>query len=247
MAREGGAELLVADLDDARSREAMESLREARRSDPVPVLATSEFGHEDAKIVAASLGALGFLQRPARGFDVARKAHELVATRRLVEAAQRQADEVRRTQAELVRSERLATLGWMQLASTGLYGGLGATWAHVAMGLLSAIVDNIPIMYAVLQMNPPMDHGQWLLITLTCGVGGSLLLVGSAAGVALMGASKGQYTFFGHLRWTCAILLGYAAEQATRLDERRRAYDTTYAHFTQQIEGDIARIGQHLN
>jgi Na+/H+ antiporter NhaD/arsenite permease-like protein len=75
----------------------------------------------------------------------------------------------------------------------------------------SAIVDNIPIMYAVLQMNPAMDHGQWLLITLTTGVGGSLLSVGSAAGVALMGASRGMYTFFSHLKWTWAIALGYAA------------------------------------
>jgi Na+/H+ antiporter NhaD/arsenite permease-like protein len=56
-----------------------------------------------------------------------------------------------------------------------------------------------------------MDHGQWLLITLACGVGGSLLSVGSAAGVALMGASRGQYTFAGHLRWTWAIALGYIA------------------------------------
>jgi Na+/H+ antiporter NhaD/arsenite permease-like protein len=99
----------------------------------------------------------------------------------------------------------------MQLASVELYGRFGFTAANVAMGLLSAIVDNIPIMYAVLQMNPPMDHGQWLLITLTAGVGGSLLSVGSAAGVALMGAARGQYTFFGHLRWTWAIALGYAA------------------------------------
>jgi Na+/H+ antiporter NhaD/arsenite permease-like protein len=105
----------------------------------------------------------------------------------------------------------LATLGFMQLASVELYGRFGFTAANVAMGLLSAIVDNIPIMYAVLQMNPPMDHGQWLLITLTAGVGGSLLSVGSAAGVALMGAARGQYTFFGHLRWSWAIALGYAA------------------------------------
>ena len=105
----------------------------------------------------------------------------------------------------------LATMGFMQLASEQLYGGLGFTWANVSMGVLSAIVDNIPIMYAVLQMAPPMDHGQWLLITLTCGVGGSLLSVGSAAGVALMGVSKGQYTFFGHLKWTWAIALGYIA------------------------------------
>jgi len=60
-------------------------------------------------------------------------------------------------------------------------------------------------------MKPAMDHGQWLLVTLTAGVGGSLLSVGSAAGVALMGASKGQYTFSSHLKWTWAIALGYAA------------------------------------
>ena len=105
----------------------------------------------------------------------------------------------------------LATLGFMELASTGLYDRMGYTTANVTMGVLSAIVDNIPIMYAVLQMNPPMDHGQWLLITLTAGVGGSLLSVGSAAGVALMGASRGMYTFFSHLKWTWAIALGYAA------------------------------------
>jgi Na+/H+ antiporter NhaD/arsenite permease-like protein len=64
----------------------------------------------------------------------------------------------------------LATLGYLQLASGALYGNLGPTGANVALGLLSAIVDNIPIMYAVLQMSPAMGHGQWLLITLTCGV-----------------------------------------------------------------------------
>jgi Na+/H+ antiporter NhaD/arsenite permease-like protein len=111
----------------------------------------------------------------------------------------------------------LATLGYLELMSTALYGGIGPTWTNIALGVLSAIVDNIPIMYAVLQMNPALDHGQWLLITLTAGVGGSLLSVGSAAGVALMGASKGQYTFFGHLRWSWAVALGYAASVATHI------------------------------
>jgi Na+/H+ antiporter NhaD/arsenite permease-like protein len=111
----------------------------------------------------------------------------------------------------------LATLGFLELASTQLYGGLGHTWTNIIMGTLSAIVDNIPIMYAVLQMSPPMDHGQWLLITLTAGVGGSMLSVGSAAGVALMGASRGQYTFFSHLRWTWAIALGYVLSIAMHL------------------------------
>lgn len=111
----------------------------------------------------------------------------------------------------------LAALGYLQLASVHLYGNLGYTIANSIMGLLSAIVDNIPIMFAVLKMNPPMDHGQWLLITLTAGVGGSLLSVGSAAGVALMGASRGQYTFMRHLRWSWAIALGYIASIALHL------------------------------
>ena len=103
----------------------------------------------------------------------------------------------------------LAAFGYLEFASRYLYGGLGYTLANAGIGVLSAVVDNIPIMFAVLQMNPPMDHGQWLLVTLTAGVGGSLLSVGSAAGVALMGASRGRYTFMSHLRWTWAIGLGY--------------------------------------
>jgi Na+/H+ antiporter NhaD/arsenite permease-like protein len=66
-------------------------------------------------------------------------------------------------------------------------------------------------MFAVLAMEPAMDMGQWLLVTLTAGVGGSLLSIGSAAGVAVMGQARGYYTFFSHLKWTWAIALGYAA------------------------------------
>jgi len=90
------------------------------------------------------------------------------------------------------------------------YSELGATVANVLVGIASAIVDNIPVMVAVLQMNPDMDVMQWLLVTLTAGVGGSLLSIGSAAGVALMGQARGQYTFFSHLKWTPAIALGFA-------------------------------------
>src|SRR6185295_10717839 len=89
--------------------------------------------------------------------------------------------------------------------------GIGPTAANTIIGVLSAIVDNIPLMFAVLTMNPAMSDGQWLLVTLTAGVGGSLLSIGSAAGVALMGQARGHYTFFGHLRWSWAIALGYAA------------------------------------
>ncbi len=105
----------------------------------------------------------------------------------------------------------LAQFGYLAAISKFLYLGLGATTANVAVGVLSAIVDNIPVMYAVLTMQPDMSHGQWLLVTLTAGVGGSLLSIGSAAGVALMGSARGVYTFNAHLKWTPVIALGYAA------------------------------------
>jgi len=98
-----------------------------------------------------------------------------------------------------------------------MYGDLGATTANILVGLLSAIIDNIPVMFAVLAMMPDMDLGQWLLVTLTAGVGGSLLSIGSAAGVAVMGQARGIYTFFAHLKWIWAIALGYAASIAVHM------------------------------
>lgn len=105
----------------------------------------------------------------------------------------------------------LGFLGYLSVTSGFFYGELGATTANILVGLLSAVVDNIPVMFAVLSMEPDMPDVQWLLVTLTAGVGGSLLSIGSAAGVALMGQARGIYTFFGHLKWTPAIALGYAA------------------------------------
>ncbi|MGO2131606.1 MAG: sodium:proton antiporter NhaD [Halomonas sp.] len=105
----------------------------------------------------------------------------------------------------------LGFMGYLSLLSDALYTNWDATWANVVLGLISAVVDNIPVMFAVLTMAPDMSHGQWLLITLTAGVGGSLLSVGSAAGVAVMGQARGNYTFMGHLRWAPVIALGYIA------------------------------------
>ncbi len=109
----------------------------------------------------------------------------------------------------------LGFLGYLALVSDIMYNSWGATNANITVGILSAIVDNIPVMFAVLTMNPEMSQGQWLLVTLTAGVGGSLLSIGSAAGVALMGQARGKYTFFGHLKWAPAIAAGYAASIAT--------------------------------
>ncbi len=111
----------------------------------------------------------------------------------------------------------LGFLGYLAMVSELMYTGWGATNANIAVGALSAIVDNIPVMFAVLTMNPDMSTGQWLLVTLTAGVGGSMLSIGSAAGVALMGQARGKYTFFGHMKWTPVIALGYAASIATHM------------------------------
>jgi Na+/H+ antiporter NhaD/arsenite permease-like protein len=111
----------------------------------------------------------------------------------------------------------LQAAGYLAGLSHSLYGGLGPTWANTAVGVASAIVDNIPVMYAVLEMGPHMSHAQWLLVTLTAGVGGSLLSIGSAAGVALMGQARGVYTFASHLRWSWAVALGYAASIGVHL------------------------------
>jgi Na+/H+ antiporter NhaD/arsenite permease-like protein len=111
----------------------------------------------------------------------------------------------------------LGVLGYLAVMSRFLYGDLGPTAANTIIGILSAVIDNIPLMFAVLTMDPSMAKGQWLLITLTTGIGGSMLSIGSAAGVALMGQARGIYTFPVHFRWSWAISLGYAAAVLTHL------------------------------
>ena len=103
----------------------------------------------------------------------------------------------------------LGAFGYLEIAANYSYEQWGAFAANSASGVLSAVFGNIPVMFAILTMFPSMDEGQWLLATLAAGTGGSLLSIGSAAGAALMGLARGQYTFFSHLRWSWAIALGY--------------------------------------
>jgi Na+/H+ antiporter NhaD/arsenite permease-like protein len=109
----------------------------------------------------------------------------------------------------------LSFIGYMEVASHHLYGSIDPTVANIMVGIASAFVDNGTIMLSVLTMAPDISEGQWLLVTLTAGVGGSMLAVGSAAGVGLMGQAKGIYTFTSHLKWTPVIALGYFGSIAT--------------------------------
>ena len=104
----------------------------------------------------------------------------------------------------------LGALGYLEVGSRLMYEDMGPDAANILVGIFSAVIDNIPVMFAVLSMHPDMSHGHWLLVTLTAGVGGSLLSIGSAAGVAVMGQARGVYTFMSHLKWSWAIALGYA-------------------------------------
>jgi len=95
---------------------------------------------------------------------------------------------------------------------TALYNQFGATAVNIGVGFLSAIVDNVPVMSAVIKSNPDMGldvDSQWMLVTMTAGIGGSLISFGSAAGVGVMGKMHGVYTFSSHLKFAWTVLIGY--------------------------------------
>jgi Na+/H+ antiporter NhaD/arsenite permease-like protein len=97
---------------------------------------------------------------------------------------------------------------------TKLYDSLGATTVNIAVGFISAVIDNVPVMSAVLKADPNMGTGvavqeQWMLVTLTAGIGGSLISFGSAAGVGVMGKLHGIYTFSSHMKYAWTVLVGY--------------------------------------
>ncbi len=95
---------------------------------------------------------------------------------------------------------------------TALYSQFGATAVNIGVGFLSAVVDNVPVMSAVLKANPDMGadaQSQWMLVTMTAGVGGSLISFGSAAGVGVMGKMHGIYTFASHMKYAWTVLIGY--------------------------------------
>jgi len=102
----------------------------------------------------------------------------------------------------------LAFIGWLMYV-TKTYEIIGPTISNILVGFISSIIDNVPVMAAILKANPPMGHDEWMLVTLTAGIGGSLISFGSAAGVGVMGRMRGIYTFFSHMKYAWAVLLGY--------------------------------------
>jgi Na+/H+ antiporter NhaD/arsenite permease-like protein len=84
----------------------------------------------------------------------------------------------------------------------------------LSFGLLSSVIDNVPLVAASQAMYSldkfPTDHYFWELLSYCTGTGGSVLIIGSAAGVAAMGMEK--ISFFWYLkRFSLLALLGYFA------------------------------------
>jgi Na+/H+ antiporter NhaD/arsenite permease-like protein len=113
----------------------------------------------------------------------------------------------------LVSIASLESAGILQTLSFQLTQSVESTAAiGLLMGLLSAIIDNVPLVAAVQAMFSldvfPQDHAFWHFLAYTTGTGGSLLIIGSAAGVAAMGLEK--ISFFWYLKaMSLLALLGY--------------------------------------
>lgn len=91
-----------------------------------------------------------------------------------------------------------------------LYENVPVLAANYIMGLFSALIDNVPLTAALLKSGIDMNTGEWLTLTYSVGVGGSLLAIGSAAGVVSMSKVPGL-TFVAYLRYFVYLLIAYSA------------------------------------
>ncbi|MBY4675320.1 sodium:proton antiporter NhaD [Marinobacterium arenosum] len=94
-----------------------------------------------------------------------------------------------------------------------LYHELPVWAANYLVGLLSAMVDNVPLTAAILKSGVEMSKADWLCLTYATGVGGSLLIVGSAAGVIAM-SKIAQLSFISYMRFLHLLLLAYSVGYA---------------------------------
>lgn len=98
-------------------------------------------------------------------------------------------------------------VGWLRYIAE-LFDYFSPTSVNAMLGVISGIMDNVPVEAAALMANPTLEPSQWALNALMVGIGGSLTVVGSAAGVMAMSLDK-TYTFATHLRFLPAILVNF--------------------------------------
>ncbi|UXD86946.1 sodium:proton antiporter NhaD [Thalassolituus hydrocarboniclasticus] len=91
-----------------------------------------------------------------------------------------------------------------------LYQHMPAWAANYLMGLLSAVIDNVPLTAALLKADVTMSLQEWMALTYAVGVGGSLLIIGSAAGIVAM-SKINELTFGSYLKFFMALIIAYSA------------------------------------
>ncbi len=96
------------------------------------------------------------------------------------------------------------------------YTSINPDIANFVAGAVSALLDNVPLTAALLKAEPSLTTPQWLALTYAVGVGGSLLSIGSAAGILAMSKVKGL-TFGAYLRYVPALLVAYAVGYSVSL------------------------------
>jgi len=97
--------------------------------------------------------------------------------------------------------------GWLSYISR-LFEVFSPTTVNMALGVISGVLDNVPVEAAALMSDPQLTSSQWALNALMVGIGGSLTVIGSAAGVMVMSIDK-SYSFGTHLKFLPAILTNF--------------------------------------
>lgn len=115
----------------------------------------------------------------------------------------------------------LESFGYLTQLAVVLEQTFGNQYVIVSLiGIASSVVDNVPLVAATMGMyslaDYPMDHTMWEFLAYCAGTGGSILIIGSAAGVAVMGMEKIDFIWYAK-RIGFLALLGYFAGAATYL------------------------------
>lgn len=124
----------------------------------------------------------------------------------------------------LLAVSALHTLGVLELLAEAVYGHAPSVGAliggNISLGVLSAILDNVPLTAIAIQILNSTDSSLWVLLALTAGTGGSLLVIGSAAGVVAMGMLK-ELNFSNYFKLAFfPALAGYIAAVAVWMLQR---------------------------
>ncbi|HBY85410.1 MAG TPA: sodium:proton antiporter [Colwellia sp.] len=91
---------------------------------------------------------------------------------------------------------------------TQLYQYLPAITVNYLVGFMSSVIDNVPLTAALLKSGVDMKITEWLMLTYATGVGGSILVIGSAAGIIAMSKVKGL-NFISYLRNAIYLIIAY--------------------------------------